>query len=247
MSGYDLTKKQEANGTLPKAKLEWIVSILEEIAGGKTLMQLHREGTVDYRNFYKIVVEYPEVAKAFGIAREMSGYSMEDMALDEAAKLVAPNNYSGTKVKAVQVAMDQWRWSAARRNQKEFGSTATTSLVVPIQIVTSLDIGQPGAKVEVQNDNVYEFAAEARTAAVDVEVEEVDGVVISAYTSPDEPVPGAGRFGITEPPKSVLPKNKGGRPPGKGKWRTPAGTAIAKAKRGVKRKVPSDGGTSSGE
>lgn len=224
MAGYDLIKTG-ANTHLSREKLEHVVDILEQIAAGKTLKQLDREGVVDMRNFYKIIVEYPDVAKAFAIAREMSGYSLEDKALGEAERLIAPNDFNGTKVKAIQVAMEQWRWSAARRNKKEFGETSGASVVVPIQINTTLDIGQPGAKASAVQDNVYEFAAKFEEA----EVEPLDKPDEPAYTPPDEPVPGSAKFGITEPPKSVLPKNKGGRPPGKGHHKDLRATEATKA------------------
>lgn len=234
MAGYDLVHTHQ-KGYLTKEKLKKVVEVLEQIAGGKTLRQLHNEGVVDYRAFYKIVVEFPEVAKAFAVAREMSGYSMEDMALDEAQKLAGQNDWNGTKVKAVATAMEQWRWSAARRNAKEFGSNSTQSLVVPIQINTSLDIGQPGAKTAALQDNVYEFAAQVKADAVDVEAEPV-------YTPPDEPVPGAAKFGITDPPKSALPKKPAGRPPGNGHHKTPA--QIASTKTAYSKRKPRNGGNS---
>lgn len=223
MAGYDLEKPGRPGDVLSKKRLEEIVRVLEKVAAGDTILKMQARGEVDAPRFYRTLVEYPDVAKAYGVARELSGYSFEEMALDEASKLVAPNEYTGTKIKAVEVAMGQWRWSAARRNQKEFSGQQGVSLVVPIQINTSLDIGQGGVIKAQLQDNTYEFAAQvARETVVEAEAEEY------TETVEEEPVEGSAKFGLIDPPKRGIKKNVGGRPPGKGHWKNKQQTAVTK-------------------
>src|SRR5690606_10820551 len=94
-----------------------LLKVFEQIAEGKTLIEvLKQPGTPTRTTFYRWVELYPEVKKAYDAARELSAQSFEDEALDLARKLSGENDFTGTKVRALEVAMGQLRWSATRRD-----------------------------------------------------------------------------------------------------------------------------------
>ena len=55
--------------------------------------------------------------------------------------------------------MSQLRWSAGKLDPQRFSEKSAVSFVVPIQIVTSLDLGQAGVD-KTTEANVYEIKAE---------------------------------------------------------------------------------------
>ncbi|KKL08919.1 hypothetical protein LCGC14_2571080, partial [marine sediment metagenome] len=66
---------------------------------------------------------------------------------------------SAQKVRAYDVAMSQLRWSAGKLDPQRFSDRSSVSFVVPIQILTSLDLGQEGASRR-DESNIYEIKAE---------------------------------------------------------------------------------------
>lgn len=120
--------------------------ILTQIAEGDTVIEIcKQEGFPSRKTFYKWVNIHSEFRSAFMAARELSAMALEEKALIMAEKLSLPNDFTGTKIRAFEVAMGQYRWSAARRDPKRFGQQQNPMLVVPIQINTSLDMGRDGS------------------------------------------------------------------------------------------------------
>lgn len=123
--------------------------LCEEVAQGKTLVELSdpkKDGRFPSRaTIYRWIINNPELSKAYAAARELSAHSFEEEALGMARAIkLLPE--SGTKVRAYEVAMGQMRWSAARRNPREFGDRGNLSIVVPVQITTPMDLGEgPGS------------------------------------------------------------------------------------------------------
>lgn len=152
-------EKADVVPTLSADDLRRALTVIEGLAAGDRLSTLTGGPDQPKRGtFYRWVTLYPEIKKAFDAAREISAYSLEDKTLDIAETLISPNDYTGTKVRALEVAMGQLRWSASRRNAGAFGDKGQASMVIPIQINTSLDIGQAGGGRVVLDNNVYDFA-----------------------------------------------------------------------------------------
>lgn len=137
--------------------------ILLKIADGATLRDIAKEpGMPTKSTIQRWIMKYPDLKQAWAAARELSASSLEDEALDMARVLKRQSDFTGTKVRAFEVAMNQFRWSAAHRDPATFGQTAQPSVVVPIQINTSLDLGdgKGGGTVEIKGaSTTYEVAA----------------------------------------------------------------------------------------
>jgi hypothetical protein len=152
--------------------------VLLKVADGATLREIAaEEGMPTKSTIQRWIMKYPELATAWKAARELSASSLEEEALDMARTLRGEGSkeFSGTRVRAFDVAMNQFRWSAAHRDPQQFGQTTTPSIVVPIQINTSLDLGQGGVKVASQ-ENTYEVAAKINNDynASDAQIEGTD-------------------------------------------------------------------------
>lgn len=126
---------------------ELALAIVERIAQGETLNAICAKGTglPHPSTFRRWVGLYPELSKAYSGAREVSAHSLEEEALDIARELNGPNRkkLTPTEIRALDVALDQLRWSAVRRNPKAYSERGAMHITVPIQINTSLDLAGP--------------------------------------------------------------------------------------------------------
>lgn len=149
------------------------LAICEEIASGKTLVEItDTEGFPSRNAVYRWLTLYPKFFEAYERAKEVSAQSFEDEALAMARILKGQNDFTGTKVQAYNIAMQQLRWSAARRDPKRYGAqsqTAGIAVAAKIEINTTLNLGQDGAAID-SKTSVY-------TVEVDMQrqVDELDG------------------------------------------------------------------------
>lgn len=197
-------RKEDVAPTLTGDDLRRALTVMEGVAEGAKLRDLTggpdqpKKGT-----FLRWLILYPELKQAFDAAREISAYDLEDKALDMTDNLIGTNDFNGTKVRMYEVAMNQLRWSATRRNPGSFGEKAVAQTVVPIQINTTLDIGQPGGGQAVVEDNIYAFAAKVGVEAEDAEVEELEpGAGVPPPLNP-----------LTSALKPVIPRGDGNTSP----------------------------------
>lgn len=132
--------------------------IIERIANGETLRSIcDDEGMPSEYTFRRWVQTQPGLSEVYAVAREMSAHSMEEEAL-ELAREVAQNPDTTVKIRAVDVAMGQLRWSASRRNPRVFSERGAVQITVPIQINTSLDLGDGGGGT-VEHPDIYDLSA----------------------------------------------------------------------------------------
>lgn len=111
--------------------------------------------------FYRWAAKYEDFGDAYEEARRISARSYEDKALEKAADLTTPGaEYTGVGVRAAEVAMGQWRWSAAKRDRSRFAETNTPVSQVAISISTPLNLGQEGGGGGNKTLSVYERAAQ---------------------------------------------------------------------------------------
>lgn len=145
----------------------------EEIAFGHTLREVEQmPGMPPAKLFLIWMMKAPNIMRAYQMAREMSGYMMEDEALQLARDLVAdPGN--NQHIRAVEILIQQLKWTAGKRNPQVFSDKSEVKVTVPIQINTSLDMGDTQMQGTKEFPNIYEMRA-----TVGVEVDTPGGEVV---------------------------------------------------------------------
>jgi hypothetical protein len=139
----------------------------ERIAEGDTLSNMCKEETMPSRQtFHRWIVNQPELHKAYLAARELSAFSMEEEAIDM-ARAVRSDPQNAVKVRAYEVALNQLRWSAARRNPRVYSERGQMVITVPIQINTTLDMSEGDSGPPRPPDNVYDLKANVTLPATD--------------------------------------------------------------------------------
>lgn len=189
--------------------------ICERLAEGLSLVQICEMDDMPSRNtVYKWLSVYPKFFDAYERAREISAQSLEDEAIDMARKLTEQNDFTGTKVQAYNIAMQQLRWSAAHRDRNRYGERAANTTIVPVQINTTLNLGQDGVPATDNAKSIYSIEYEvkvpdpAREPEPSAETPALD-LLPSGNDNPALP------FGLPETETNDLhPKSKGGRPKG---------------------------------
>lgn len=151
------------NRTLTALEADVALQVCEQIALGATLAETcskeHAGKFPALITFLRWMLLHPWVKQAYDAALELRAYSFEDEALAAAREA---RNAHKDKVPGVRTLLEQLRWSAERGNPKQFAPRGVTNTVVPIQITTSLNLGQPGAEDAVSPDNIWKV--EARVA-----------------------------------------------------------------------------------
>lgn len=155
---------------------EIALDICEQVSEGEILDVIctGQNGYPKRRTFHRWCIQFPDLAKAYSAARELSALALEEEALGLARKLKAGGaDITGVKVRAFEVAMAQFRWSAIRRDPKRYGAGAEKSSAVNIQINTTLDLGADGSGAPSFDGQ----ATYSITAQVPVEAPEEDDTV----------------------------------------------------------------------
>jgi hypothetical protein len=220
----------QRGNALSKEKLAVVLAICERVASGERITDVLGKGRPtgwpSWQAFGKWQAEYPAIRDAYRTARELSAQTLEDKALKVAEGLIAEGaEYTGVFVQGAGKAMEQFRWSAERRDPGGFGTKATAQTIVPIQINTTLDLGQPGGGSFKDAGNPFSFTIDIPDAKPQEPAEtlpELEGPV----EPPEPPTPPTGfarlklelpdeaaKFGLTEWPASAMPRKPGGRPP----------------------------------
>lgn len=233
---------KSANGRVTAYNSAAAEIVLMKIADGATLREIAKmPGMPTKSTIQRWIMKYPELSTAWKAARELSASALEDEALDMARVLKKQSGFTGTKVRAFEVAMNQFRWSASHRDPATFGQTAQPNLVVPIQINTSLDLGDGKGSGEAKTlgaSTTYEVAAKygeayngdhATLEGTDYTVEQGDGRKVTEVQAdlPDDEglVP---KFDLRKSAVATKPRGKPGRPR-KG-HKSPADTARTAAR-----------------
>lgn len=135
--------------------------VVERIAEGETLIAILKpeDGMPSREVFRKWMVNNPDLARAFLAAREISASAFEEQAI-EAARAIKANPIDGTHVRATEVYINQMRWSAERRNPQQYGNRQEIKVKVPIQINTTLDLGQGALSASTKEfPDIYSLSA----------------------------------------------------------------------------------------
>ncbi len=132
--------------------------ICERIASGETLSAICKsDGMPSAVSFRRWALARKDLFEALQAARQLKADALFDEALDMGREL-AKEPGTSQRVRAYDVAMSQLRWSAGKLDPQRFSDRSQMSFVVPIQIVTSLDLGQAGV-MKGDEGNIYEIKA----------------------------------------------------------------------------------------
>lgn len=149
--------------------------VCEEIAQGRTLSEVLKEpGSPSRPTWYRWLLLYPKLRKAYDAAKVLSAESMEEDLLDMVSALKDDSiGFSAMKLDRWKQAMQQLRWSAAHRDPGRYGERQQASVVVPVQIVTNMDLGGSAGQ-QTEYGDVYHLEVEVnKTKVADAEVEEL--------------------------------------------------------------------------
>jgi len=137
------------------------LEIVEQIAEGKLLREICTpENNMPHKStFNRWVATQPELTKAYLAAKELSALSFEEEAIHMARELVKDPG-TAQRVGAANLAVNQFRWSASRRDPRNYGERGNTNIVVPIHIETSLDMGQGTSGTTVDMPDIYTITVE---------------------------------------------------------------------------------------
>jgi len=140
------------------------MAVLEAIVQGKTL----EEAGVNSA-FLLRVAQSHDLAVTYAKAREMSSYALEEEALGRLRAAATGGKLEHGALRAIDLLAQQLRWSAIKRNPNVYSEKAAVNVTVPIQINTSLDLGDGATSGTKEFPNIYEA-----TVVVEREVPRAD-------------------------------------------------------------------------
>lgn len=148
--------------------------LFEGIVLGRTLHQLEKALGIKAERLLSLIRRDEGAALGFKEAREVSAFVIEDE-VTEKLRLNAEEPASAVQNNALKLWADHMRWVAERRNAAIYSGKAPVNVSVPIQIVTSLDLGQQKTL-----EGVYDLTATSITEipAADIPPEAFDPVAI---------------------------------------------------------------------
>jgi len=146
---------------IPENPLQ-VEAVLEAVTTGKSLQEIEALPEMPAK---EVVIHWllrnPGLMQRFTQARELSGYTLEDEALSLLRAKAAAPPAKPADLKAVEMLVQQLRWSAEKRNPQVYARQGVMQVTVPIQINTSLDLAQgPGAGTK-EHPDIYELQAVA--------------------------------------------------------------------------------------
>lgn len=174
--------------------------IVDGIADGKTMGEIIAANP-DFpsrRTIYRWLSLMPAFKVAYDVAHTTSATTYEEMAL-EIAKRLEDEVLAAPKVTALNYAMQQYRWSAERRDPAKYAAKTNAAVVVPIEIITTLNLGREGQE-KGSDVSIYELAATM--------VEEVDKPSIENAVMVDEVQPEKSAFPTRKTVRRTEPKPK---------------------------------------
>lgn len=131
------------------------LEIVTQVAEGELLRDITgaKAGRVSKHTFLKWVALYPDLRKAYEAAKSVSALSLEEEAIATARETALVPG-SSQHVAAATLLVKQLQWSASKRDPKTYGEKSQTGMIVPVQINTTLNLGQEGAKGQAEMQSV---------------------------------------------------------------------------------------------
>lgn len=151
------------------------LDIVEKIADGELLSKITAKDavpqTITKQTFLRWVATVPELQTAYAAAVQISAHAFEEKAIDKAEKVAAAPG-TPQNVSAASLLISQYRWSAARRNPTKYSDKGNTQIVVPVNINTTLNMGDQRQSLDVEVPDIYTIKFDK---AEDGEFSEIDG------------------------------------------------------------------------
>lgn len=226
---------------------ELALRICELVSDGETLVDIGKmAGMPNRQTIHRWLAVYPKFFDAYERAKEVSAQSFEEEAIMMARTLKGQNDFTGVKVQAYNIAMQQLRWSASRRDKARYGQQQAAVTAVPIQINTTLNLGQNGmpAPTDTQTSIYTVQAVRGELPAYtegyvedDVETIDAEGEVIDLEPEGTENeaeawgVPNDEGQQLHNPPMGRKPKRRKGHKPLNQIAKTARAYAAAEARR----------------
>ena len=186
----ELAKAQKAGlkrGTLGSREVtryspENMLLICEEVAKGRTLKDICAEDQFPHpATVRRWVLNFPEAAAMMTAAREISAFELEERAVTLADRLVK-EKFDRDQIRSFEVAMNQYRWSAGKRNPRVFSDKLPPNFSVGVQITTPLDLGGGGTFKQI--DGVYTIETSVPSGEEDARPPSTQRIVDNAEGKP---------------------------------------------------------------
>lgn len=135
-------KRKRKRKSITKYHPEKALEIIQRVSEGQTLRRIcnPEKGMPSMTTFLRWVAQMPDLRNAFEAAKAMSALVMEEEAIDM-ARDATQQSLNQNALRALTLAIDQLRWSATRRDPKNYSDKGNQAIVVPVHITSSLDLG----------------------------------------------------------------------------------------------------------
>jgi hypothetical protein len=180
-----LPRTQIGNRWVTKYDPALAMKIVEKISEGETLKRIctPENGMPHWTTFHKWVARCPQLRAAYEAAQILSAMHDADEATDTAREVwLSPG--TAQKVRAADILIKQLQWSAGVKNPAVFGNKAGNNVMVPIQIITTLDLGEGSAGQTKDYPDIYSYKANPDPASPEVVQEAKDVLGIKDPTQP---------------------------------------------------------------
>lgn len=159
-------------------KPELMERILDEVSSGKTLTEVcEQDGYPKPQTVYKWLREHEEAFSNWEAVKLIRSHMLFDEAVELARWLAYGKRLEGSsrrteppkdapRITAIKHAIQTLMEVAAKLNPAEYGQRKADSVVVPIQIVTNMNLGQGGLPKPADTANVYEITVEPKQLQV---------------------------------------------------------------------------------
>jgi hypothetical protein len=137
-------------------------AVIERVANGETLTKVCGEpGMPKPATFRAWITRNPELRKSWEMAKELRAHALFDQALDVTSRLLDGDwgKEDAAMVRALDAAIQTLKWAAGRLSPRDYGERVPPNPVVPIQINTTLQLGQDGAAAPSGETSVYTIKA----------------------------------------------------------------------------------------
>lgn len=138
--------------------------IFDQVSEGPSLKEVCKaQGMPAPRTVYRWLRDDEELWARWQVVKELRSHSLFDHALDLAQRLAdtveKPNSapINQTNVRAVMVAIETFKDAAGKLNPHDYGQRRAGQVVVPIQIVTNMNMGQDGKPAAEEGTSIYEI------------------------------------------------------------------------------------------
>lgn len=136
------------------------LQVIERVAVGRSLEQIAEvPGLPSKETFLIWLALSPALAQAYKAAQEVSAYALEDEVMAMLRKL-RDEGATPARIRSTQMLAEHLRWAAEKRNPRVYAKQAQVTTQIPIQINTTLDMGEGGVGTGTKDfPNIYELKA----------------------------------------------------------------------------------------